>query len=97
MFGFLVFAIVKFENGYKQDKEGIFLSGVEALILALITLFMTSLISSDEQFFKNTIWGIGTFATIYYLLKTWILRRKIKKEHKKKISDVRDIVGKGDY
>lgn len=94
--GFLVLAIMKFEKGYREDKEGIFLTGVEALVLALITLFMTALISVDEQIFKNIILGIGLITTIYYLLKTYVLRRKIKKEHKKKISDVRDIVGKGD-
>ncbi len=94
--GFLVFAILKFEKGYKEDKEGIFLTGVEALVLALMTLFMTALISEEEQIFKNVILGTGIIATVYYLLKSYVLRRKIKKEHKMKISDVRDIVGKGD-
>ena len=42
--GFLCFAIIKFEQGYKKDNEGIFLIGVEALVLALMTLFMTSFI-----------------------------------------------------
>ena len=94
--GLLVFAIYKFENGYKNDNEGTFLTGVEALLFALFTLFMTALISEEEQLFKNVILGTGIVSTVYYLSKSYVLRRKIKKEHKKKISDVRDIVWKGE-
>lgn len=92
--GFLAFAIIKFEQGYKKDNEGIFLTGVEALVLALITLFMTVLISTSENFFKNVILGISIFVTVYYLLKSLVIRSKIKKQHKKQVSDVRDIVKK---
>lgn len=94
--GFLAFAIIKFEQGYKKDNEGIFLTGIEALILALITLFMTVLISTSENFFKNVILGISIFVTVYYLLKSLVIRSKIKKQHKKQVSDVRDIVKKGE-
>lgn len=94
--GFLAFAIIKFEQGYKKDNEGIFLTGVEALVLALITLFMTVLISTSENFFKNVILGISIFVTVYYLLKSLVIRSKIKKQHKKQVSDVRDIVKKGE-
>lgn len=93
---FLALSIYKFEQGYRKDNEGIFLTGVEILVLALITLFMTSFINFDEHIFKNIIIGIGIFAIVYYFLKTYILRRKVKKEHKKNISDIRDIVEKGD-
>ena len=92
--GFLCFAIIKFEQGYKKDNEGIFLIGVEALVLALMTLFMTSFISIEENEFKNITTGFCVFALIYYLLKNFIMINKIKKEHKKQISDVRDIIHK---
>lgn len=92
--GFLALAIIKFEKGYKKDNEFIFLVGVEALVLALITLFMTAFISADEQIFKNIILGISIICAVYYTLKTLVIRRKIKKEHKKQISDVRDIIQK---
>ena len=94
--GFLVFAIIKFEQGYKNDNEGIFLIGIEVLALALITLFMTVLISSDEHFFQNVVMGISIFVTIYYILKSFAIRAKIKKQHKKQVSDVRDIIKKGE-
>lgn len=94
--GFLVVSIIKFEQGYKKDNEGIFLVGVEFLVLALISLFMTALISEEEVFFKNVVTGICVFSAIYYLIKTWVIRRKIKKQHKKQMSDIRDIVKKGD-
>ena len=93
---FLIFSIYKFEQGYRKDNESIFLEGVELLVLALISLFMTAFISFDEHAFFNIVIGIGIFATIYYLLKAYILRRKIKKEHKKNINDIRDIIEKGD-
>lgn len=92
----MALAIIKFEQGYKQDKEGIFLVGIEALVLALFTLFMTVLISIEEQIFKNIIENSALFIIVYYLLKSFVIIRKIKKEHKKKISDVRDIIKKGD-
>ena len=94
--GLLVFAIWNFEKGYKEDKEEVFLRGVEILILSLFTLFTTALISEEEHFFKNVMMSTGLISIIYYLSKSYILRRKIKKEHKRKISDVRDIVGKGE-
>ena len=92
--GFLVVSIIKFEQGYKKDNEGIFLVGVEFLVLALISLFMTALISEEEALFRNVVTGISVFSVIYYLLKSCIIRMKIKKQHKKQISDIRDIVKK---
>lgn len=94
--GFLVFAIIKFEQGYKNDNEGIFLTGIELLVLAIITLFMTVLISTDEHFFQSTIMGISIFVAVYYIVKSFVIRGKIKKQHKKQVSDVRDIVKKGE-
>lgn len=93
---FLIWAILKFEKGYKKDNEYIFLTGVELLVFALLTLFMTAFVNTEEQTFRRIILGTGIVVTIYYIMKTYISRRKVKKEHKKKISDVRDIVGKGD-
>ena len=94
--GFLAFAIIKFEQGYKNDNEGIFLTGIELLVLAIITLFMTVLISTDEHFFQSTIMGISIFVAVYYIVKSFVIRGKIKKQHKKQVSDVRDIVKKGE-
>ena len=94
--GFLVFAIIKFEQGYKNDNEGIFLTGIELLVLAIITLFMTVLISTDEHFFQSIIMGISIFVAVYYIVKSFVIRGKIKKQHKKQVSDVRDIVKKGE-
>lgn len=94
--GFLAFAIIKFEQGYKNDNEGIFLTGIELLVLAIITLFMTVLISTDEHFFQSIIMGISIFVAVYYIVKSFVIRGKIKKQHKKQVSDVRDIVKKGE-
>ena len=94
--GFLVFAIIKFEKGYKNDNEGIFLTGIELLVLAIITLFMTVLISTDEHFFQSIIMGISIFAAVYYIVKSFVIRGKIRKQHKKQVSDVRDIIKKGE-
>lgn len=55
---------------------------------------MTSFISIEEQVFKNIIFGFSIFTAIYYIIKSFIMLRKIKKEHKNNISDVRDIVKK---
>ena len=90
--GFLAFAIYKFEQGYKKDNEKIFLTGIESLVLALITLFMISFISIEEFYFRNIVIGFMAFSLIYYVLKSLYLTHKIKKEHKKNISDVRDII-----
>lgn len=57
---------------------------------------MTSFISIEEQVFKNIIFGFSIFTATYYIIKSFIMLRKIKKEHKNNISDVRDIVKKGE-
>ena len=65
-------------------------------MLAILTLLMTSFISIEEQSFKNIVIGFSVFSAIYYLIKSFVMIRKIKKEHKNKISDVRDIIKKGE-
>lgn len=65
-------------------------------MLAILTLLMTSFISIEEQSFKNIVIEFSVFSAIYYLIKSFVMIRKIKKEHKNKISDVRDIIKKGE-
>lgn len=90
--GFLVFSIIKFEQSYRKDNEGIFLIGIETLFLAIVTLLMTGLISEEESLFKNVIFAVALVGIVYYMLKTIIIALKIKKQHKKQISDVREII-----
>ena len=91
---FLVFSIFKFESGYRKDNESIFLTGIEILVIALISLFMSYLINVEEHIFTNIIYGICIFAGIYYVLKSFVKIRRIRKEHNKQISDVRKIIEK---
>ena len=91
---FLIISIFKFDAGYRKDNEGIFLTGIEILIIALISLFMTTLINVEEHIFSSIIYGICIFTGIYYLLKSFVKIRRIRKEHNKQISDVRKIIEK---
>ncbi len=87
-------SIVYFELSYRKDNEKLFLYGTEVLIISMITLFSTYayFIYFDTY---NKILGIitGVFV-LYYLIKTLIIRSRMKKQYYKEQNDIKEIIKK---
>lgn len=88
----LTIAIILFEKSYSKDNEGIFLNGIEALIVAIITLVMPSVAFGSSEVIHYILSFSFIYFAIYYAIKSFFQAKKIKKEYK--ISDVREIVKK---
>ena len=86
----LVLSICLFEKGYKKDDEGIFLNGVEALVVAFVTLIMpyTMFEASPTIHFIASLSFI--YFTVYYLIKSLVQAVRLKKKYT--TSDVRELV-----
>ena len=87
-------SIVYFELGYKKDNEGLFLYGVEVLILSFITLFSNYMYYLFFNSYNKILIGITAIAVVYYMIKILISRRKMKKQYYKEQNDIREIVKK---
>lgn len=91
---FLITTISLFETAYKKDNGELAIYGIEALIVAILTLFLPYIIFELEpqyQIFYNL---IGAYFGIYYLIKCICIFIKSKNSYNKSISDVKEIVKK---
>lgn len=91
---FLITTISLFETAYKKDNGELAIYGIEALIIAILTLFLPYIIFELEpqyQIFYNL---IGVYFGIYYLIKCICIAIKSKNDYNKSISDVKEIVKK---
>lgn len=87
----LILAISLFEKGYKKDDEGIFLNGVEALMLAIITLIMPYT-AFQSLTIKCLISLSFIYFAVYFALKALVQTLKIRRDYNR--SDIREIVQK---
>lgn len=88
---FLVVSIMLFEKGYKKDNEGIFLNGVEALVISFVTMLMQFKFD-DSKTIRLIFTLIFVVFILYYVLKSIIQARNLKKSYK--ASDVEELVKK---
>ena len=88
----LVLAIILFEKGYQQDNEWLFLNGVEALMVALITLFMPYMFWKPTMTLELFFYLSFLYFIVYYFIKSLVQAKKIKKKYMH--SDAREIVKK---
>lgn len=87
----LILAISLFEKGYKKDNEGIFLSGIEALLLAIITLIIPY--TAFQSIMVRCLVSLSfIYFAVYYAIKALIQTLKIRRDYKK--GDIREIVQK---
>ena len=90
----LAISIILFEKGYRKDNEGIFLSGIEVLIIAIITLAEQYRIFYSFDNIQMLFNLVPVYFIIYYTIKLLINTRMIEKEYS--ATDVREIVKKGE-
>lgn len=89
-----IVSIVFFELSYRKDNGYLFLYGAEFLVLATITLFSVYAYSIFYVTYNNILAGVLAVVIVYYIVKTILTIKSMKKQYYKELNDIRDIVKK---
>ena len=87
-------AICLFEIAYKKDNGAIAMYGVEALTIALTTLFLPYVIFEVSEAHKKYYLMVSSYIGIYYIIKCIYISVKTKKKYLEEASDIKEIVKK---
>ncbi len=91
---FLVVGILFLEKAYKEDKEEIFIIGVEFLVLSLHSLSIMHVITLFKYNFSLYLLTSSYIIASYFVLKAIIIYTKGRKEYLNSLSDISEIVKK---
>ena len=86
--------IIIFEISYKKDSGILCIYGIEILVLAILTLGLPTLYIIQKENYGFIITGAILTFTLYYMIKSYLIYRKQKKVHVKKVSDINEIIKK---
>ena len=89
-----IIAVVYFEISYRKDNEKLFLYGVEILFLAIITLFSNYAYYIFFDTYNKILLGITIVFVVYYIVKIFVVKIKMKKKYYKEQNDIKDITKK---
>lgn len=93
--GLLTIAIIIFEYSYKKDNGSLSIHGIEVLILAIITLFLVYIYSLYiNRTYILIIVSMSIASLIYFLIKSIVVYRKMKKVYYKSKDDIKEIIKK---
>jgi len=84
--------IIIFEIAYKKDSGKITIYGIESLLISLSTLFLAYFFTIYSKTFNLMVFWISLIFAIYYVLKSIIIYIRMKKQYKKSLSDINDII-----
>ncbi len=90
----IVLTIILFEYSYKKDSSKICIHGIECLVLAIFTLFSTSLYSFYFRNFDFIISMISIIVGIYYSIKSIIIYKSTRKKYFEGLNDINEIIKK---
>ena len=89
-----IISVVYFEFSYRKDNGYLFMHGAEFLVIATITLFSVYAYSLFFVTYNSILLYISIFVAIYYIIKTVLTLRNMKKQYYKEQNDIREIVKK---
>ena len=89
-----VISVIYFELSYRKDNGYLFMHGVEFLVISTITLFSVYAYSLFFVTYNSILLYISIFVAIYYIIKTILTLRNMKKQYYKEQNDIREIVKK---
>lgn len=93
-FFILAMAIILFEKAYKEDSAEICVYGLEALAVALVTMCVPFVFFYLSVKFRIIFMESALLFAIYYVAKCIVIERKMVKEYRKSLSDIKEIVKK---
>ena len=89
-----ILSIIIFEFSYKKESVKSMYTGIEVLILSIVTMFSIYICKVQEL---KYIFYLALFAyafSIYYLIKDLLIYNKTKKEYLKTLTDIEEITKK---
>ena len=89
-----IISVIYFELSYRKDNGYLFMHGVEFLVIATITLFSVYAYSIFFVTYNSILLYISIFVVLYYIIKTILTLRNMKKQYYKEQNDIREIVKK---
>ena len=92
---FAIISVIYFELSYRKDNGYLFMHGTEFLVLATITLFSVYAYSIFYITYNSILLYILIAVVIYYIIKTILTLRNMKKDYYKSQNDIKEIVKKG--
>lgn len=90
----IVFTIILFEYSYKKDNGTICIHGIECLVLAIFTLLSIYLYTIYFKNFSMIVACVSVAFAIYYVGKSIIIYRKMKKQYIAGLNDINEIIKK---
>ena len=87
-----IVSVTYFELSYRKDNGYLFMHGAEFLVIATITLFSVYAYSLFFVTYNSILLYISIFVVVYYIIKTILTLRNMKKQYYKEQNDIREIV-----
>lgn len=89
-----IVSVIYFEISYRKDNGYLFLHGVEFLLLATITLFSIYAYTIFFGRYNIILMIICIAIVIYYIIKTIVTIKNMKKKYYEEQNDIKEIVKK---
>ena len=87
-----IVSVIYFELSYRKDNGYLFIHGAEFLVIATITLFSVYAYYLFFITYNSILLYISIFVVVYYIIKTILTLKNMKKQYYKEKNDIRDIV-----
>lgn len=90
----ITFTIILFEYSYRKENGNICIHGIECLALAIVTLLSIYLYTLYFKRFHMIIASVSLVFAVYYVGKSIIIYRKMKKQYINSLNDINEIIKK---
>lgn len=92
--GFIIFTIILFEISYKRENGKLAINGLESFAFSICILFSTYIYTIYMKDFDLYISLISYTFAMYYVVKSIIISKRIKKQYVESLSDIEEIIKK---
>lgn len=90
----IICTILLFEYSYRKENVNIFIHGIESFILSLFILFSSYIYTFYLKEFDLIVTTVSCTFAIYYVIKSVIIGRRMKKKYFVSTSDINEIIKK---
>lgn len=92
--GFIIFTIILFEISYKKENGKLAINGLECFAFSISILFSTYVYTIHMKQFDVYISFVSYAFGVYYIIKSIIISKKMKKKYIQSLSDIEEIIKK---
>ena len=89
---FAILSVIFFENSYNHKSVKKLCAGIEILILAIITMILQYFVLYLTPKYSIIVPIFAIIYNVYFVLKALVMVQKTKKDYKKDLSDIKEIV-----